>query len=112
MLIRGYINQLCGQTPSDIRMGVPAPKINFVGLAVTLIETQHKAAINSKFQSGREPRELEDWLAAQPQRFIMLGNNDELWVTSQFSGPLNRWWLKHKQQAAIPTSFDSLVEEL
>jgi hypothetical protein len=64
MLIRGYIYQSCGETPSDLRMGVPAPKTNFDGLSVTLIETQRKAAINSKFESGREPRKLEDWLEA------------------------------------------------
>jgi ADP-ribose pyrophosphatase YjhB (NUDIX family) len=40
MLIRGYINQLCGQTPTDLRMGAPVPKTNFVGLSVTLIKTQ------------------------------------------------------------------------
>jgi hypothetical protein len=41
-------------------MGAPAPTTNFDGLPVTLIETQRKAAINSKFQSRREPRELKD----------------------------------------------------
>jgi hypothetical protein len=40
MLIRGYINQLCGETPTDLRMEVPAPTINFASLSVTLIETQ------------------------------------------------------------------------
>jgi hypothetical protein len=60
MLIRGYINQLCGQTPTDLRMETPVPTINFVGPPVTLTETQRKAAIKSKFQFGREPRELED----------------------------------------------------
>jgi hypothetical protein len=51
MLIRGYINQLCGKTPTDLRMGTPLPTTNFVGLPVTLTETQREAAINSKFQS-------------------------------------------------------------
>jgi hypothetical protein len=60
MLIRGYINKLCGQTPTDLRMGAPMPTTNFAGLPVTLTETHGKAAINSKFQSGRGPRELED----------------------------------------------------
>jgi hypothetical protein len=41
-------------------MGAPVPTTNFVGLPVTLIETQRMAAINSKIQSSREPRELED----------------------------------------------------
>jgi predicted phosphoadenosine phosphosulfate sulfurtransferase len=82
------------------------PTTNFVGLPVTLTETQRKAAINSKFQYGREPRELEDWLEAQPQRVVMLGVNADsydavIWVTSQFSRPLNNWWLNREHQAAI-----------
>jgi glyceraldehyde-3-phosphate dehydrogenase/erythrose-4-phosphate dehydrogenase len=94
MFIKGYINQLCGQTQTNLRMGVPAPKTSYVGLSVTLIDTQRKAAINSRFQSVREPRELEDWLEAQPKRFAMLGiiadSYDAIvWVTSQFFGPLN-----------------------
>jgi hypothetical protein len=86
-------------------------------LSVTLNETQRKAGINSKFQPSRELRELEDWLEAQPQRFAMLGiiadaYDAVVWVTSQFSGPMSRWWLQHKQHARVPDSFDSLVEEL
>jgi hypothetical protein len=38
MLIKGYINQLCGEKPTDVRMGLPALATNFVGLSVTLIE--------------------------------------------------------------------------
>jgi cytochrome P450 len=34
------------------------------------------------------------------------------WVTSQFSGSMNTWWLNRIQRATIPESFDSLVEEL
>jgi hypothetical protein len=73
-------------------MGTFAPTTNFVGLPVTLTQTQRKAAINSKFQLDREPRELEDCLEAQLQRFIMLGiyaNSYDavLWVTSQFVDP-------------------------
>jgi hypothetical protein len=101
MLFRGYINQLCGHTPTDLHMGAPVPTTNFVGLPVTLTETQRKAAINSKFQSCREPRELEDWLEAQPQRLVLLGITSDsydavIWVTSQFSGPLISWWLNRK----------------
>jgi hypothetical protein len=59
-------------------MGVLAPTTNFAGLPVTLTETQRKAAISSKFQSGREPRGLEDWLEAQPERFVMLGITTDL----------------------------------
>jgi hypothetical protein len=44
LLIRGYINNLCGQTPTDLRMGAPIPTTNFDGLPVTLTETQRKAA--------------------------------------------------------------------
>jgi hypothetical protein len=33
-LIRGHINRLCGETPTDFRMGVPALTTNFLGLAV------------------------------------------------------------------------------
>jgi hypothetical protein len=35
--IKGYIHQMCRETPIDLRMGVPAPTTNFVGLTVTLI---------------------------------------------------------------------------
>jgi hypothetical protein len=66
MLVRGCINQFYGKAPTNLRMGVPAPTTNVARLHVTLSETQRKAAINSKFQFGREPRELEDMLEAQP----------------------------------------------
>jgi hypothetical protein len=66
------------------------PTQNLVGLPVTLSETQRKAAINFPLQSGRDANELEDWLEAQPQRFLMLGITADsydsvIWVTSQFS---------------------------
>jgi hypothetical protein len=98
-------------------MGAPIPSTYFAGLPVTLTETQRKATINSPFQYGRQPQEFEDWLKAQPQRFALLGIDAEsydamLWATSQFSGTLNIWWLNRKQHAAIPTTFDLLVEEL
>jgi hypothetical protein len=94
LLIRGYINQLSGQTPTYLRMGAPMPTTNFVGLHVTLIETRHKATVNSPLQFGRFPRELEDWLEAQPQLFLLLcitadSYDSMIWVTSQFSRPLN-----------------------
>jgi hypothetical protein len=60
MLIKGHINNMCGETPTDLRMGIPAPTTNFDGLTVTLIETQRKAANNSRYQSRRDARELED----------------------------------------------------
>jgi hypothetical protein len=84
---------------------------------VTLTETQLKAAITSSFQSGHNAREVEDWLEAQPQRFLLLGITADsydsvIWVTSQFSGHLNGWWLNRKNQAAIPSTYDLLVAEL
>jgi hypothetical protein len=93
------------------------PTTNFASLHVTLTETQRKSAVNSPLHSGRFPRDLEDWLEDQPQRFLLLGITADsydsvIWVTSQFSGPLNGWWLNRKQQAAIPTTFDLLVAEL
>jgi hypothetical protein len=89
LLIRGHINQLCGETPTDLRVGMPMPTRNLGGLPVTLTETQRKAAINSPFQYGSNARDLEDWLEAQPQRFLLLGitanSYDALiWVTFQF----------------------------
>jgi hypothetical protein len=60
LLIRGYINQLSGQTPTDLRVRTPMPTTNFAGLRVTLTETQRKAAVHSSFQSGKNARELED----------------------------------------------------
>jgi hypothetical protein len=94
LLIRGCINHLSGQTPTDLHMRAPMPTTNFASLSVTLTETQRKASFNSPPQSGRFPRELEDWLETQPQRFLLLGitansNDSVIWVTSQFSGPLN-----------------------
>jgi hypothetical protein len=117
MLIRGYINQLCGKTPTDVRVGTPMPTSNLAGLPVTLTETQRKAAINSPFQSGDNARNLEDWLEAQPQHFLLLGITADsydsvIWVTSQFSGHLSGWWLNRKVQAAIPSTIDMLVAEL
>jgi hypothetical protein len=69
---------------------MPTPTRNLVGLHVTLTETQCKAAIISPLQYGRDANELEDWLEAQPQRFLMLGITADsydsiIWVTSQFS---------------------------
>jgi hypothetical protein len=117
LLICGYINQLCGETPTDLRVGTPMPTETLAGLPVTLTETQRKAAINSPFQSGSNARDLEDWLEAQPQRFLLLGitadsYNSVIWVTSQFSRHLNGWWLNQKVQAAIPSTYDQLVAEL
>jgi hypothetical protein len=53
----------------------------------------------------------------QLQHFILLGNNAEsynvvVWVTSQFSGPMNNWWLDRKQHVSIPDSFNSPVAEI
>jgi ADP-ribose pyrophosphatase YjhB (NUDIX family) len=114
LLIRGYINQLCRETPTDLRVGTPIPTTNLVGLHVTLTETQRKAAVSSPCKYGAYARDLEDWLEAQPQRFLLLGITADAydsvtWVTSQFSGHLNGWWLSRKVQAAIMSTFDLLV---
>jgi 8-oxo-dGTP pyrophosphatase MutT (NUDIX family) len=90
LLTRGHINQLCGEMPTDLRVGMPMPTRNLVGLTVTLTETQRKAAINSPLQNGRVANDQEDWLEAQPQRLLMLGITADsydsvIWVTSQFS---------------------------
>jgi hypothetical protein len=64
-------------------------------LSITLIETQRKVAVNSHYQLGHDPRELEDWLEAQLERFAMLGINADsytvhvgyvsfLWTFDQF----------------------------
>jgi hypothetical protein len=86
---------LCGRTPIGLRLGALVPTTNFAGLPVTLTETQRKAAINSPMQYGCFPRDLEDWLEAQPQRVVLLGITADsydpvIWVTAQFSGPLNK----------------------
>jgi hypothetical protein len=81
---------VCGETPTDLRVGMPMPTRNMARLHVTLMETQRKAAITSPFQYGGNAREKEDWLEAQPQRFLLLGitadsYDSAIWVTSQFS---------------------------
>jgi 8-oxo-dGTP pyrophosphatase MutT (NUDIX family) len=86
MVSRGDINHMCGETPTDLRMGISAPTTNFAALTLILIETQRKAAISFRYQYGRDASELEEWLEAQPQRFAMLGiDADSYNVTSQFS---------------------------
>jgi hypothetical protein len=72
MLIKGYINQLRGKTPTSLRMGVSVPTTNFVGLSVTLTKTHRKGAIYAPYQSGQDACTLEDSLEMQPQRFVML----------------------------------------
>jgi hypothetical protein len=96
---------------------MPIPTHNLAGLPVTLTETQRKAAINSPLQNGQVANVLEDWLEAQPQRFLMLGiaadsYDSVIWVTSQFCGHLNGYWLNRKTQAAIPSTYNELVTEL
>jgi hypothetical protein len=117
LLIRGHINRLSGEMPTDLRMRMPMPSQNLARLPVTLTETQRKAAINSPLQTGRIANGLENWLEVQPQRFLMLGITADSYdlvirVTSQFSGHLNGWWLNHKTQAAISSTYDELVAEL
>jgi hypothetical protein len=58
MLIKGYVNQLCGETPIDSRMRVPAATTKFVGMTITLTETQRKAAINAPYMFGQDARKV------------------------------------------------------
>jgi hypothetical protein len=62
MLIKGYIHQECGETPTDLRMGVPAltTTCTFAGLSVTLNETHRKAAIHAPYKSSQDAGKLED----------------------------------------------------
>jgi hypothetical protein len=102
MFIKGCINQLCGETPTSLRIGVLVPLTNFAGLSVTPTETQRKAAINYTYQFGQDARKFEGWLEMYLRRFVMLGinrhdsDNAVLWVTSQFSRPLNGLWFNRK----------------
>jgi hypothetical protein len=52
LLIRGHINRLTGEGPTDLRVGMPMPTHNLAGLHVTLTETKRKAGINSPLQNG------------------------------------------------------------
>jgi 8-oxo-dGTP pyrophosphatase MutT (NUDIX family) len=47
LLIRGHINRLTSEGPTDLRVGMPMPIHNCAGLPATLTETERKAAINS-----------------------------------------------------------------
>jgi hypothetical protein len=110
----GLGDQLCGETPTDLRMLVQPLVINFVGLSVTINETQRKAAIQSVAQNGRESRSIEERLETQPQRFAMLGINHVsynavMWASSEFHGPLNSWLLNRKTHGSIIGTFNSLV---
>jgi hypothetical protein len=72
MLIKGYINQVCGETPNDFRMEVPAPSTNFASHELTMIETQRKAAIYVPYQSGQDANKLAAEWEMQPPRFVTL----------------------------------------
>jgi hypothetical protein len=73
MLIKGYINQMSGERPSDLRMWVPVPTTNLAGMEVTLAETHCRVTINGPYRSWQDARKLEGGLEMQPQHFIMLG---------------------------------------
>jgi hypothetical protein len=116
-IVVNHFHFMCEETPTNLRMGVPAPITNFASLSVTLTETQREAAINSTYQTCQNARELEDRLEMQSQLFVMLGinaesYNDVVWIASKFFGALNNWWLNRKHKAAIIDSFDSLVVEI
>jgi hypothetical protein len=57
MLIKDYINQLCRETPTHLRIGGPTPKTNFKGLEVTLTKTQCKVALNAAYQLWQDARQ-------------------------------------------------------
>jgi glyceraldehyde-3-phosphate dehydrogenase/erythrose-4-phosphate dehydrogenase len=77
MMIKGYINELCGEKLTDLRMRVPTHTTNVAGMSVTMIETQQKAAISAPYQHGQELRKLAGWLEMSPQRFVILGINPD-----------------------------------
>jgi hypothetical protein len=92
MLIKGYINRVCRETPIDFRMGVPAPTTNFASHELTLTETHRKVAMNAPCQSRQDARKLEYKLEMRPQRFVMLCANANtynvvVWATYHFFDP-------------------------
>jgi hypothetical protein len=54
MFIKGYINHLCGETLTGLRMGVLVPTTNFASPEVTLTETQRLVVINAPSQSRQD----------------------------------------------------------
>jgi hypothetical protein len=117
MLIMGYINMLCMETPIYSHMGAPATITHFASMEVTPTDTQRKATINAPYQLEQDAGKLEDWLEMQPQRLVMLGINVDqykaaVWVASQFYRPLDSWWLNRRQHASIPNTSESLVIEI
>jgi hypothetical protein len=59
ILIKDYVNQLCGETPTDLRIGVPVNVTNFVELSIKLTEMQRKAAVNSTYHCGQDSRKTK-----------------------------------------------------
>jgi hypothetical protein len=109
LLIRGYINQLCGETPTDLRVGTPMPTTKLDGLHVTLPETHRKKWVNSPFQYGADARDLEDWLEAQPQRFLLLGITADLYDISYLGYFTVFWtseWLVVEPESSSRHPFD------
>jgi hypothetical protein len=90
LLTKGYINQLCGEAPTHLRMRVLVHTTDLDGVAVALTNTQPKAAIIAPYHSDQDARKLQDRLEMQPQRFVILGINVDsynavVWVPSRFS---------------------------
>jgi hypothetical protein len=82
-------------------MGVAAATTNFVGLTVTLFETQRKAAINAPTIKTVPHVSLKTCSRRNVNAFAMLGINANsykvvVWVKFQVSGPMNIWWLNRK----------------
>jgi hypothetical protein len=87
----GFFNELVGEEPSALRMRVSPLATNFDGLPIFLTENQRKV-VRAPRPDGTNPRDLEDLLEFQPQRFLLLGLDPDTfnavtWVTSQFGGP-------------------------
>jgi hypothetical protein len=98
-------------------MRVPPHATNFDGLIVSLTENKHKTAIHVSLQDGNNPRDLEEWLEFQPQRFFILGLDPDtynvvIWVTSQVGGRAVSSWLNAKTTSQVPRTFTKLVEAL
>jgi hypothetical protein len=72
MLIKGYNDNLRGETPTVLRMRVLAPTTIPIGLSVILTETQRKAPFSAPYQSSQDAHMLENWLEMQPQPFGLM----------------------------------------
>jgi hypothetical protein len=91
-------------------MRVPPPTANVDGLHVSLAEIECKADTQGLRHDGTSPRDLEDCVEFQPQRFVMLRlppstYGPVIWDTSQFGGHALNWWLNAKTNGQFPRIF-------